>query len=58
MQELLDSLDKNWHISISYTVGGKYTEHLDFSNAEPVSITLTGTFGSCDSNDKLILTKE
>ena len=58
MQELLDSFNKNWHISISYTIGGKYTEYMDFSDAEPVSITLTGKFGSCDSNGKLMLEKE
>jgi len=58
MQELLDSINKNWHISISYTIGGKYTELIDFSDAEPVNITLTGTFGRCDSNGKLMLKKE
>ena len=54
MQELLDSIKKNWHISISYTISSKYTEYMDFTDAEPVSITLTGKFGSVDSNGKLI----
>ena len=58
MQELLDSIDKKWHLSISYTNGAKYTEYMDFSDADPVSITLTGKFGRCDSNGKLMLEKE
>lgn len=58
MQELLDSINKNWHISISFTTGSKYTEYMDFSDAEPASITLTGKFGIHDSNGKLMLKKE
>ncbi len=55
MQALLDSIDKNWHITGSYTTAARYTKYMDFSDADPVDLTLTGTFGWCDSDDKLVL---
>lgn len=55
MQELLDSIDKNWHITGSYTTAARYTKYMDFSDAEPMDLTLTGTFGWCDSDEKLVL---
>ena len=55
MQELLDSIDKNWHITGSYTTAARYTKYMDFSDAEPVDFKLTGTFGWCDSDDNLVL---
>ena len=56
MQELLNSIDKNWHITGSYTTAARYTKYMDFSDADPVDFTLTGTFGWCDSDDNLVLT--
>ena len=55
MQALLDSIVKNWHITGSYTTAARYTKYMDFSDAEPVDFTLTGTFGWCDSDDNLLL---
>ena len=55
MQELLDSYEKRWHITGSYTTGAKYTEYLDFSDASPVDFTITGRFGKCDSDGVLVL---
>lgn len=55
MQELLDSIDKNWHITGSYTTAARYTKYMDFSDADPVDLILTGTFGWCDSDDNLVL---
>lgn len=51
MQALLDSYEKTWHITGSYTAGGKYTEFLDWSKVQPMDITLTGTFGGADSDE-------
>ncbi len=51
MQALLDSYEKTWHVTGSYTEGGKYTEFLDWSKAKPMDITLTGTFGGADSEE-------
>ena len=56
MQKLLDSYDKTWHITGSYTEGGKYTEQLDWSRAKPVDITLEGTFGGADSDENFYTT--
>ena len=55
MQELLDSIDKIWHITGSYTTAARYTKYMDFSDAEPVDFKLTGTFGWCDSDENLVL---
>lgn len=58
MQKLIDSIDKNWHITGSYTTAARYTKYMDFSDADPVDFTITGTFGWCDSEDKLVLENE
>ena len=55
MQELLDSIDKNWHITGSYTTAARYTKYMDFSDADPVDFILKGTFGWCDSDNNLVL---
>ena len=34
MQNLLDSIDKNWHITGSYMTAARYTKYMDFSDAE------------------------
>ena len=55
VKELLDSIDKNWHITGSYTTAARYTKYIDFSDAEPVDFKLTGTFRWCDSEENLVL---
>ena len=55
MQALLDSIHKTWHITGSYTTAARYTKYMDFSDAEPMDLTLTGTFGWCDSDNKMVL---
>ena len=54
MQALIDSCDKVWHITGSYSVAAKYTGQLDFSDYTPVDITIEGVFGLADSNGKVI----
>ncbi|MBQ6518082.1 MAG: hypothetical protein IJI14_05135 [Anaerolineaceae bacterium] len=54
MQRLIDSYDRNWHITGSYTEAAKYTGQFDFSNAAPLDITLEGTFGLADSDGNII----
>ena len=55
MQQLLDSIHKNWHITGSYTTAARYTKYMDFSDADPADFVLTGTFGWCDSDENLVL---
>lgn len=55
MQKLLDSIHKTWHITGSYTTAARYTKYMDFSDAVPVDIMITGTFGWCDSDGYLVL---
>ena len=55
LQDLIDSIEKNWHITGSYSVGAKYTEQLNFSDATPVDITIEGVFGMDDSDGTVIL---
>lgn len=55
LQELIDSAGKTFHITGSYTGGGKYTERLDFSDGTPVDITIEGTFGVSDNNGNITL---
>ena len=55
MQSLLDSCDRIWHITGSYTGAAKYTGQLDFSNAIPIDVTIEGVFGLADSAGKVIL---
>ena len=58
MQALLDSCEKVWHITGSYSAEGYYTEFLDWSKATPMDITLTGTFGGADSDENFFTTPE
>lgn len=47
----LESLSVNFHITGSYQDQAKYTGYIDFSDAEPMDIVLTGTFGGyCSDN--------
>jgi len=55
MQLLLDVCNRIWHITGSYTGAAKYTEHLDFSTARPMDLTLEGVFGMADSSGLVIL---
>lgn len=55
MQDLIDSRDKIWHITGSYSVAAKYTEQLDFSDATPLDITIEGVFGKADHEGNIIL---
>lgn len=56
MQALLDSYDKVWHITGSYSAEGYYTEYLDWSKTTPMDITVTGTFGGADSDENFYMT--
>ena len=58
MQALLDSYDKVWHITGSYSAEGYYTEFLDWSKTTPMDVTLTGTFGGADSDENFFTTPE
>ena len=58
MQALLDSYDKVWHITGSYSAEGYYTEFLDWSKITPMDITVTGTFGGADSDENFFTTPE
>ena len=55
MQALLDSYDRVWHITGSYSGAAKYTNYLDFSNATPVDLTIEGVFGLADSEGAVTL---
>ena len=55
LQDLIDGIEKNWHITGSYSVAAKYTGQLDFSGAAPVDITIEGVFGMDDSDGMMIL---
>lgn len=58
MQALLDSYEKVWHITGSYSAEGYYTEYLDWSKTTPMDVTLTGTFGGADSNEQFYMTPD
>ena len=58
MQALIDSIDKTWHITGSYTVAAVYTNQLDFSDCTPVDITIEGVFGMADSDEVVVLEKQ
>ena len=58
MQDLIDSYDKVWHITGSYSAEGYYTEFLDWSKITPMDITVTGTFGGADSEENFFTTPE
>lgn len=55
LQRYLDSLNKNWHITGSYSDqgGAKYTEALDLTGARKVDYTVTGHFGGYMSNNTI-----
>ena len=55
MQALIDSAGKTFHITGSYTGGGKYTEQLDFSEGKPTDITIEGVFGMSDNDGNITL---
>ena len=50
LNEYLESLGKNYHITGAYKDGAKYTEYVDFSQGEPMDVTVTGTFGGSMSD--------
>ncbi len=50
MQKFLDTNEKNYHITGSFSDAAKYTGLLDFSDAEPVEYEITGVFGGRLSN--------
>lgn len=55
MQALIDSIDKTWHITGSYSGAAVYTNQLDFSNCTPLDIIIEGVYGLGDSNETVIL---
>ena len=55
MQALIDSIERTWHITGSYSGAAKYTNYLDFSSAVPMDITIKGVFGMADSEGNVIL---
>lgn len=55
MQALIDSCDKIWHITGSYSYAAKYTGELDFANGAPIEATIEGVFGVADSDGTVIL---
>ena len=50
LNEYLESLGKNYHITGAYKDGAKYTEYVDFSQGDPMDVTVTGTFGGSMSD--------
>ena len=56
---LIDSIQpKVWHITGSYSDKALYTGSLDFSDAEPVSFSVSGTFGAFMTDKSFRLTPE
>lgn len=55
LNEYLESLGKNYHITGAYKDGAKYTEYVDFSQGEPMDMTVTGTFGAGMSDNTIDL---
>ena len=58
MQDLIDSCDKIWHITGSYSAAAKYTGQLDFSHITPIDQTIEGVFGIGDSDEAVILDQQ
>ena len=58
MQALIDSTDMTYHITGSYTGGGKYTDQLDFANGTPLDITIEGVFGMSDNDGNVTLERQ
>lgn len=46
LMAMIDSIDKNWHITGSYQGAAKYTEYLDLTDAKEVDFTVKGVFGA------------
>jgi hypothetical protein len=46
LAEYLGVVDKNFHLTGSYTTASKYTEYIDFSDMKPIDYTLRGVFGA------------
>ena len=55
LNEYLQSLGKNYHITGAYQDGAKYTEYIDFSKGEAVDVSVEGTFGGYCSDGMLDL---
>ncbi len=55
MQALIDSIDKTYHITGSYTGEARFTEQLGFSDGIPIDITIEGIFGMSDNDDNVII---
>ncbi len=55
IQEYLTKNDRNFHITGSYSDNPGYTEFIDFSDADPLDITVTGTFGAYLDNGTIVL---
>lgn len=55
LQNYLDHLDNNWHITGSYKDqgGAKYTGALDLTDAQQVSYTIVGRFGGYMSDNNV-----
>ena len=58
LQDLIDSIDRVWHITGSYSGAAMYSKQLDFSHAIPIDITITGIFGMGDSNEAVRLDQQ
>ena len=58
LQRHIDSLDNNWHITGAYKDAAKYTGYIDFSDAQPVDYTVTGTFGGSMSSGEIVFDPE
>lgn len=56
MAAYLESHARNFHITGSFAANPGYTEYMDFSDAEPLDITVKGTFGAYLDDDTIILT--
>ncbi len=55
LAEYLGSLGKNYHVTGAYKDAAKYTNSIDFSQGEPMDVTLTGTFGGFMSDSTVDL---
>lgn len=58
LQKHIDSLDNNWHITGAYKDAAKYTGYIDFSDAQPIDYTVTGTFGGSMSSGEIMFDSE
>lgn len=55
LNEYLQSLDKNYHITGAYQDSAQYTEYIDFSRGEAMDVSLAGTFGGYRSDGTIDL---